>query len=278
MVRAEQAMGRPRVRRKKRRVRSFLRRLVLFLFVFVCALGALRFAGPLIADMDREDLREIRTMARQDARLKAILEEPDAYPEALLGLLTRNPETADFVLDYPTHAADPVPETLTESLDTVPLLLQWDERWGYQTYGSGMIAETGCGPTCLAMAAAYLRQDASITPYRVAQYAAQAGFYVSGTGTSWSLMTDGGREFGITGTELPLDEGSINKALDAGKLVICSMRPGDFTTAGHFIVLTGRTSAGYTVHDPNSRERSAQTWTYDRLSGQISNLWKMQSA
>lgn len=278
MVRVEQAMGRPRARRKKRRVRLFLRRFVLFLFVFVCALGALRFVGPRAADMDREDLRAIRTMARQDTRLKAILDQPDAYPEALLGLLTRNPETADFVLGYPSHASDPVPESLTEPLDTVPLLLQWDARWGYQTYGSGMIAETGCGPTCLAMAAAYLRQDASITPYRVAQYAAQAGFYVSGTGTSWSLMTDGGREFGIAGTELPLDEGTIDNALDAGNLVICSMRPGDFTTAGHFIVLTGRTQDGYTVHDPNSRVRSAQTWTYDRLSGQISNLWKMQAA
>ena len=147
-------------------------------------------------------------------------------------------------------------------------------RWGYQTYGSSTIAVSGCAPVCLSMAASYLTGDASITPYRVAQYAANAGYYVPGQGTSWSLLTEGASAFGISCRQLSLDEAQINAALDAGHPVICSMSPGDFTTEGHFIVLYGRTADGYLVRDPNSISRSEKTWTYDRLSGQIAALWE----
>ena len=51
------------------------------------------------------------------------------------------------------------------------------------------------------------------------------------------------------------------------------MRPGDFTTTGHLIVLTGWQDGLLAVHDPNSRARSAQLWEYSAVSGQIRNLW-----
>ncbi|WP_306488044.1 C39 family peptidase [Agathobaculum sp.] len=216
----------------------------------------------------------IAGLARQDSRAQAILDNPEAYPADYLDMLGRNSETLDFVLGYPEHHSDAPAGSLTESLDTVPLLLQWDMRWGYQTYGSSTIAVSGCAPVCLSMAASYLTGDASITPYRVAQYAANAGYYVPGQGTSWSLLTEGAFAFGISCRQLSLDEAQINAALDAGHPVICSMSPGDFTTEGHFIVLYGRTADGYLVRDPNSIARSEKMWTYDRLSGQIAALWE----
>ena len=216
----------------------------------------------------------ITGLARQDSRAQAILDNPEAYPADYLDMLGRNSETLDFVLGYPEHHSDAPAGSLTESLDTVPLLLQWDMRWGYQTYGSSTIAVSGCAPVCLSMAASYLTGDASITPYRVAQYAANAGYYVPGQGTSWSLLTEGAFAFGISCRQLSLDEAQINAALDAGHPVICSMSPGDFTTEGHFIVLYGRTADGYLVRDPNSIARSEKMWTYDRLSGQIAALWE----
>ena len=216
----------------------------------------------------------ITGLARQDSRAQAILDNPEAYPTDYLDMLARNSETLDFVLGYPEHHDDAPAGSLTESLDTVPLLMQWDMRWGYQTYGSSTIAVSGCAPVCLSMAASYLTGDASITPYRVAQYAANAGYYVPGQGTSWSLLTEGASAFGISCRQLSLDEAQINAALDAGHPVICSMSPGDFTTEGHFIVLYGRTADGYLVRDPNSIARSEKMWTYDRLSGQIAALWE----
>ena len=50
------------------------------------------------------------------------------------------------------------------------------------------------------------------------------------------------------------------------------MLPGDFTTSGHFIVIDGYDSTGFTVKDPNSAERS-RSWSYDRLAGQIAVIW-----
>ena len=155
----------------------------------------------------------------------------------------------------------------------IPLLLQWDERWGYGIYGDDMIALSGCGPTVIAMVAAGLTGDDTVTPYKVAQFAAENGYYAGDSGTSWSLMTEGARQFGIYGEELGLSADAVFSALEAGHPVVCSMSPGDFTTTGHFIVLTGIEDGRIRVNDPNSRKRSEKLWDFDRLEPQIRNLW-----
>ena len=97
----------------------------------------------------------------------------DAWPESLLDLYERNPEAEEFVLNYPLMK-DLTPEIdLTEHLNsqTVPLFLQWDERWGYKLYGEKVMGITGCGPTSLAMVCTYLLNDASYSPAYVADFA-----------------------------------------------------------------------------------------------------------
>lgn len=68
---------------------------------------------------------------------------------------------------------------------------------------------------------------------------AQRQGYAGADGTSWELMRSGCEHFGLYAQELSLTEAAVFGALEAGQPIICSMRPGDFTTAGHFIVLTG---------------------------------------
>lgn len=123
------------------------------------------------------------------------------------------------------------------------------------------------------MVAAGLTGDASITPYAVAQYAQENGYYMPGQGTSWALMTEGCRQFGVQGEELPLSESAVMDALASGAPVICSMRPGDFTTTGHFIVLVEAEDGKIRVHDPNSTQRSNQLWSWETLEYQIKGLW-----
>lgn len=211
----------------------------------------------------------------EEQKLQAILNAPDQYPQALRELAEKNPEAIDFVYQYP-QLHDQTPEidlSAEAAAGTVPLLLQWDSRWGYQSYGSGLIGYTGCGPTCLSMVALCLTGNASYDPLTVARYAQQAGYYVEGTGTSWELMSDGCAHFGLAAEELPLDEGRMASALAAGMPLICAMGPGDFTDNGHFIVVTGYDGAGFSIRDPNSPQRSARTWSFEELSGQIRNLW-----
>ncbi len=199
----------------------------------------------------------------------------DDYPESLVDLLDRNPETRDFVLSYPlehdqTHQID-----LSDCVNTgsVPLLMQWDKRWGYITYGADVAALTACGPVCLSMAALYATGDASLSPDVIIEFAKENDYCVYGNGSSWTLISEGGVKLGLDVTVLPLVESRIVDNLKAGNPVICVMGPGDFTTSGHFIVMTGYEDGKIRVNDPNSYERSAKLWSYDDICDQILNLW-----
>ena len=198
------------------------------------------------------------------------------YPEGLKRLLESNPEARSFVMDYPSKKdSHPVIDLSGEvTKGTIPLFLQWDERWGYETYGDGLLALTGCGPTCLSMVRCGLSGDTDWNPYQVAQLAQRQGYYEPGAGSSWTLMSEGAESLGLMASEVVFDEEHIRAALTEGCPIICSMGPGDFTTAGHFIVLTGTDDDGkIKVCDPNSRKRSEKTWDLSDLMAQMKNLW-----
>ena len=197
------------------------------------------------------------------------------WPEELLDLLEKNPEAQDFVLNYPIKK-DLNPEIdLTEYLDTndVPLLLQWDERWGYSQYAGELMGLSGCGPTCLSMVCLYLLDDASYTPEYIAEFATENGYSVSGNGSSWTLISEGGEKLGLDVTEIPLDENRIIRNLEVGNPILCVMGPGFCTSTGHFIVMTEYEGGYVKVNDPNSPNRSEQTWKLTEVMEQIRNLW-----
>lgn len=229
-----------------------------------------------IQDVDLTIYEKLEKMVLQDERMQEIVDHYDSYPEDMLALLSRNIDMLDFVLGYPEKKGQVYADTIGEAEEGVfPLLLQWDERWGYGYYGDGenTLAVSGCAPTALAMIVAGLTGDASNTPYEIAQYAQAEGYYVSGIGTSWDLMTWGCQHFGVYGETISLSEESVFSTLESGTPIACSMRPGDFTTGGHFIVLTGIEDGKIRVNDPNSIVRSNQLWDYEVLAGQIKNLW-----
>ena len=168
------------------------------------------------------------------------------------------------------------PVDLTQELQSgdVPLLMQWDKRWGYNAYGDNMIGLAGCGPVCLTMAYLHFTGDISMTPREMAAFADDNGYCVE-EGTKWTLWTEGVGKLGLSGEELPLDQSVMERALDAGNLVVCSMGPGDFTTDGHFILIRGYDANGFYVNDPNRNSNSSRQWDFDTLRGQIRNLWAL---
>jgi hypothetical protein len=60
--------------------------------------------------------------------------------------------------------------------------------------------------------------------------------------------------------------------------VIIVVGPGDFTTSGHFLVVTGYENGKFRLNDPNSRANSQKLWAYDDIKDQIRNLWSIQNA
>lgn len=202
-------------------------------------------------------------------------------PQAVLDFVERYPEAADFAEGWPGTVVDAGEIDLSGDYapGTIPLLLQFDSRWGYAYYGgssvSDLLALSGCGPTALSMAVVGLTGDTGWNPLAVAEYAADHDYWTESDGTKWLLVSEGCRDMGLTAEEVPLDLGCMTAALGADSCIICVVGPGDFTDKGHFLVICGYDGTGFTIRDPASRANSETTWTYERLSPQIQGMWKL---
>ncbi len=292
MTERERRRRREQIRRKKRRrLRRKIRRicrLTAVLALLLVAVFALKKTNVIpghhnyemekpVQRTEEEVQKKLEEMAKKHKEYKDILEHYEDYPETYLAALANNPEMLDYVKGYlDSHGVLDAKLTKSEKKEDYPLFIQWDKRWGYASYGTSSIGISGCGPTCLSMVIYGLTENELATPDKVVRYSEEQGYYIEGTGTSWELMTDGAAAFGVTGSELSLDESSMKQALDAGHPIICAMRAGDFTAAGHFIMIYGYDKKGFIVNDPNSRTRSEKRWTYEELNGQIKNLWSYQ--
>lgn len=197
------------------------------------------------------------------------------WPEELLELLEKNPETKEFVWNYPLKKDLEADIDLSEYIgsDKVPLLLQWDQRWGYTEYTGKVMGLSGCGPTCLSMVCIYLLDDAKFTPKYIAQFAEENGYCAPGSGSFWTLIAEGGNKLGLDVKEIPLDENRMIKNLEQGNPIICNVRAGFFTTSGHYIVITEYADGYVKVNDPNSPSKSEQSWKLTEVMEQIRNLW-----
>ena len=204
----------------------------------------------------------------------------DPIPEDLQHLFAINPDARMFVARYPTHHLkhDEIDLSALQGLGTVPHLYQWDVRWGYETYNENFFALSGCGPTCLSMVDIYLTGRTDHTPLWMAQYAESNGYNEIGSGTKWTLFSEGSAPLGLRAEGITLSFDFFYQTLTSGAPIVCAMFPGDFTQHGHYLVLTGMDAAGnITVNDPNSRIRSARIWTFDELRPQIRGGWVFSS-
>ncbi len=223
---------------------------------------------------------QLEKMRKKYPQVENILLNLYEYSESMLKLAANNPDALDFVENYPKHKSDikPSGSVTQEELDSaengIPRFQQWDSRWGYLTYGNDNIGINGCGPTCLSMVAAGLLKDSSKSPDAVAEFSVENNYCTVASGTAWSLMSSGAKKLGLKSESVVVGRDSIKAALEKKQPVICSMKPGDFTTTGHFIVLTGLTEDGrLMINDPNSITRSEKRWDIDTIVGQVKSAW-----
>lgn len=200
------------------------------------------------------------------------------YSSSLISLLEKHPEAEEFVLHYLLEYGKEAPVDLSEyeDSDTVPLFLQWDTRWGYMEYGDDAAGLTACGPLCLSMVAYYYTKDPAMSPDNIIRFARDNGYYEMGSGSYWSLISEGGETLGLDVTAITSEKGRVIANLEAGNLIICVMGRGDFTTDGHFIVLTGCENGLIQVNDPNSPANSEKLWDFDAIKDQILAIWAIR--
>ena len=222
-----------------------------------------------------EVLKRLQELAKDDKTIARIYKKKELYPEKLLEALANNPEMADFTEKYLSNNGT-VSSALTsfEQKQKYPLFLQWDPRWGYTEYGEdSFLGLSGCGPTCLSMVLYYLTGDKALTPDKIAAYSLENGYYVQGTGTAWALLEDLPSLYHINVRQLGFSEEGMKAELDMGHMIICVMGSGDFTVAGHFIVIYGYDEKGFMINDPNCVARSRKRWKFTEIEGQVKNLW-----
>lgn len=160
----------------------------------------------------------------------------------------------------------------------IPFLYQVDPHYSAASYAGADVGESGCGPTSLAMVYIALTGKTDRDPAAMAAFSEEGGYVEDGL-TAWRLMTEGAAELGLASHEVPADASRLLAELEAGHPVICSVRPGDFTDTGHFLVVAGVAEDGnLVVHDPNSPANSARTWDVQRVLSQCANLWAFERA
>ena len=159
------------------------------------------------------------------------------------------------------------------SAGTMPHIYQIDPAWSELPYAGGTIRQNGCGPTCLTMVYIFKTGRTDMTPADMCALS-EAGNYAPTGATEWSFMTSGAWQLGLNGTQLYNDRDSMAQALRSGAPVIAAVRPGTFTSVGHYIVLYGIDDADQIgVYDPNSPSRSARRWGVVEVLNEIEAMW-----
>lgn len=290
---------RRRIRRRKRRRQVMIARsivgavAVLLVFLICFGIGKLFSGGgdggkkakpsatPFVVDVPDgyDEIYQKLYGKREDfPQLDDILLGMERYPKDVLQMLVNNMETLDFVSDYLKHVDDTEANgniTAEElAMEGIPFFQQWDKRWGYVAYGNNILAINGCGPTCLSMVYTGLTGKGDYPPSTMADFCIENNYFDQESGTSWQLMLDGAQKLGLEASRLELTKKNIKSRLKKGLPIIVSMKPGDFTTTGHFIVLTGLTQDGkISLNDPNSIVNSSKDWEIDTIVTQSKAAW-----
>ena len=245
----------------RKRLLTFLDNLN-YRMVFACLAGYLIIAGIIIGAFDgkvgkSKDKKEEVASATDATTEEVTTEEPDG-------------------IYRPTEGYD-----LSDDEKNTPnvLLLQNDPRWKDAPYGStGTVGEYGSGPTSLSMAVIYLMNDFQATPPRVAEYSAEAGYYMDQSGTSYFLMTDGCEHYGLQCEWLATDnEERLKAALDQGCILIISVKENAFgdNPTDQYAVIYGYNDEGFLINDPINENHSSITWSFETLEGNIMAVFSM---
>ncbi|HWP97449.1 MAG TPA: C39 family peptidase [Syntrophomonadaceae bacterium] len=140
---------------------------------------------------------------------------------------------------------------------------QEDSQWSAKSFSNHndakqTIGATACGPTSMAMVVSTLTGK-TVEPPTLCDYALDNGYRTFNQGTAHSFFGAAAGQYGLECTQTnSLDQ--VKAALGDGKhMVVAAMKPGHFTSEGHFIVMYGAENNNganwYDVLDPNMDNR-----------------------
>ncbi|MDO4589932.1 MAG: papain-like cysteine protease family protein [Slackia sp.] len=243
----------------------------------------------LLPDGVSADVAQALQERARDPRVAAIVNDAQAYVDTfgidealkLFELAAEDEQALDFVAgvlgSYPATIPAGYPGPVEAG--SVPLLFQWDTRWGYLSYCAGPLGLTGCCPTSLSMVYMGLTGKTDMTPADMASLSARTGYAEDGRGTYGSFLVDTAPTLGLRCEQFVPAAADLMSRLRDGWCVICNVGPGDFTEAGHFFVITGVADDGtIAINDPYSSVNSSKTWDLERVVNQSIAMYAFKAA
>ena len=155
-----------------------------------------------------------------------------------------------------------------------PYFGQGEEPWAKEPYGQGTIKSSGCGPTSMAMVAK--SYGINTDPDRLADWSVDNGHRIPNQGTSWAFFPAAAEALGLNADQFSAPA-KAKEYLNQGIPVIGSMKPGDFTKGGHYIVFSGLKDKRVFVNDPASRKRTGSVWDVDSAFSQSKQFWAISN-
>lgn len=263
---------------------------------------------PRVASGLSNDLtQEFNTALDRDDQLAQIAQNADQYDDTrLLELALREPDAISFVANYLTadKSGSSYGDVVTKG--QVPLLYDWDARWGYVSYGDGCIGVTGSAPTTVAMAYMGLTGKSDQTPATIAQGtsgSSSTSTSSSGTsGTSSSTSTSSSnssstssnstssgssstdtadavmqlmQNVGLSATQYESSSSTLEACLSDSS--VAAVYLGDNTlengSDAHWALVVGTNSDGtLNVFDPTSTAVSTHTWSSATIANASSTI------
>lgn len=135
---------------------------------------SLALEGNIDAKTQADGLTTVSTQNGIEA-YKNLFTNPSSIPVNVINVAEHQDMIA-FVMNYGQSTVDPNQVTLGDVTTQMPDLKTFDPAWGYIDYGVGCFAANGAAPTVIADVFSFCLDDPTLTPYKVAQWANEAGY------------------------------------------------------------------------------------------------------
>lgn len=168
--------------------------------------------------------------------------------------------------------------TEAEAAAPLPLLKQWDSRWGTRPYGGSSIGISGSLPVCLSIAVMSLQGKRSCTPDAVAAFRETCREAAGDEEAAFIKSFVRQHSLHAEWTER-LSAEQARSSLGAGDVLICLLDAGKLVDdAGHFVLMTDLDQETAAVHDPLSAARTIERVSFPALQEQALGWWLLSKA
>ena len=199
--------------------------------------------------------------------------------ERLIELALAEPDAVAFVAALTAEEGAPTgaqPYGSEASRGTYPKLYNWDPRWGYVTFGDGLMAITGSGPTAFATAIIGLTGATKTTPADLATLAVEQKQTDNTYGFTTTFVQSQAPKLGLTCSEFSPSGDNLTDVVESGTVVLAQMKAGSFGDTPHWLLVVGENLDGsVNINDPTSSANTSKPWDPATVAASAQSFWAL---